>query len=317
MQKISLPQTPKVVLEENNRAIFEIEGCWPGYGITLGNALRRALLSSLSGAGVTAIKIAGVQHEFSAIHGVLENVIDIILNLKKLRFRLHSDEPQIVKISAKGEKEITGKDLECPSQVEIVSKNALIATITDKKAVFEAEIEVSSGIGFLATEQRKAEKLDIGRILVDGIFTPIRKVNFEVTNMRVGDRTDFNKLTFDIETDGSITPQEAFMKAGEILVEQFSALAQGFQIQESKESEAENKDKEADEEIVDPAKIKIEDMKLSSRTIASLESAGIKTAAGLSKKSEYNLLELKGMGEKGLVEVRKALEKVSLTLKEK
>lgn len=313
MNKISLPINTKVVLDKDNRAVLEIEGCWPGYGITLGNALRRAMLSSLPGAAITGVKIKGVQHEFSAVPFVLENVIDIMLNLKKVRFKLHSSEPQTVILKVKGEKEVKASDLECPSQVEVVSLDALIATLTDKKAELEMEIEVSQGIGFLLADQKKTEKVEIGKILVDAIFTPIRKVNFEVKNMRVGDRTDFNKLIIDIETDGSITPQEAFERSCHILVEQFDALAKNLFADDEKSADEEVAVAGGDEEAT---KTKVEDLKLSARTLNALVGGSIKTVGGLTKKTESDLTELKGMGDKGITEIKKAVKKLGLALKE-
>lgn len=317
MNNINLPQNPKITQVGENRATIVVEGCWPGYGVTLGNAIRRTLLSSLPGAAVTAVKIKGIQHEFSTIPHVLENVIDIILNLKKLSFKLYSGQPQIAILKVKGEKEVTAKNLECPSQVEVVSKDVLIATLTDKKAELEAEIEIAGGIGFLPTEQRKGDKVDIGKILVDGIFTPIRKVNFEVSNMRVGDRTDFNKLTFDIETDGSMTPEQAFNQAAEILVAQFKALGELVRIEAGDEDLFKQKKAKSELKVdaEDDSKIKFDDMNLSSRTVSALINAGIRTIGGVAKKTEADLMGLKGMGDKGIAEIKKALKKIKMSLK--
>lgn len=221
--KIFLPQKPKVIKKGENRAVFEIDGCYPGYGMTLGNALRRALLSSLSGAAITAVKIKGVSHEFSTIPHVLEDVIQVILNLKQVRFKVRSREALPIKLElrASGEKEVKAKDIKLTSEIDIINKDAHIATLTDKKAKLEMEIEVDIGLGYVPVEQRKKEKLEIGAIAIDAIFGPIKKVNYEVENMRVGERTDFNRLRLDIETDGSLTPEEAFNKAADILVEHF------------------------------------------------------------------------------------------------
>lgn len=219
---ILLPKPPKVTKKEKNRAVFEIENCYPGYGLTLGNAFRRVLLASLPGAAVVAIKIKGANHEFSTIPNVLEDVIQIILNLKQVRFKLHSKEPVILNLRAKGEKKVKASDIKLVSDVEIVNQDAHIATLTDKKAELDIEIEVDSGLGYVPVEQRKREKLAIGYIAVDAIFSPIKKANYEVENMRVGDRTDFNRLQLDIETDGSIAPEDALQKATQILVDHFS-----------------------------------------------------------------------------------------------
>ena len=218
---ILLPKSPKITKKGENRAIFEIENCYPGYGMTLGNAFRRVLLSSLPGAAVTSIKIKGVDHEFSTIPNVLEDVIQIILNLKQVRFKLHSEEPVILSLKAKGEKKVKASDIKVTPDVEIVNKDAYIATLTNKKAEIEIEIEIDSGLGYVPVEQRKKEKLSIGYIAVDAIFSPIKKANYEIENMRVGDKTDFNRLRIDIETDGSIKPEEAFQEATRILVDHF------------------------------------------------------------------------------------------------
>lgn len=309
--QINLPQKTKVIKQEGNRAVFEIEGLYPGYGVTLGNALRRTLLSSLSGAAVVGVKIKGVYHEFSTIPGVMEDVIEIILNLRQVRFRMHSEEPVKLTLAVKGEKEVMAKDIKTTSEVEIINPEAKIATITDKKTELEMEIEVGQGLGFVPVETRKKEKLEIGMIAVDSLFSPIRKVNFEVENMRVGDRTDFNRLRLDIETDGSMIPEDAFRQANQILVGQFSALI----AEEGTEKATEEQEKEpsfSEEEM----KTKVEDMKLSTRTTNALLNGGIKTAAGLAKKNESSLRELEGMGDKGINEVKKALKKLGLTLKE-
>ena len=225
--KTNLPQKTKIIKKEENRAIFEIDGCYPGYGMTLGNAFRRVLLSSLPGAAITSVKIKGISHEFSNIPHVLENVIQVILNLKQIRFKINSQEALPIKLQLKvvGEKEIKAKDIKTTSELEIINKDAHIATLTDKKAKLEMDIEVDGGLGYIPVEQRKKEKLEIGAIAIDAIFSPIKLVNYEVENMRVGERTDFNRLKIEIQTDGSTTPEQAFNKAADILVEHFELFA--------------------------------------------------------------------------------------------
>lgn len=306
MHNIPLPQKPKINKLDANRAVFEIEGCYPGYGITLGNAFRRILLSSLSGAAVTGVKIKGAQHEFSTISGVAEDVIQIILNLKQVRFRLFSDQQITLTLSAKGLKEIKAGDIKTTSEVEIINKDAHIATLTDKKADFEIEIKIEKGLGFVPVERRKKEKLEIGLIAVDAIFTPVRRANFEVENMRVGERTDFNRLKIDIETDGSITPEDAFLQAAQILVNQFSVFLETEKIKEGPVEVNEEKANESDD---DSLKTKVEDLKLSTRTINALKEGGIRTLASLTKKSEESLFELGGLGDKGVKEIKKLLKK--------
>lgn len=236
--QIPLPKKPKIIKKEESRAIFEIDGCYPGYGMTLGNAFRRVLLSSLSGAAVIAVKIKGASHEFSTIPYITEDVIKIILNLKQIRFKVRSQEALPIKIELKtsGQKEIKAKDIKLTSEIDIINKDAHIATLTDKKAKLEMEIEVDNGLGYMPVEQRKKEKLEIGTIAIDAIFSPVRKVNYEVENMRVGERTDFNRLKIDIETDGSLTPEKAFIKAADILVKHFELF-----IEEEKKKKVEKK----------------------------------------------------------------------------
>lgn len=226
---IPFPSPPKIIKKQDNTAVFEIEGLYPGYGVTIGNSLRRVLLSSLEGAAVTQMKIKGVSHEFSTIPGVLEDVIEIMLNIKKLRFRMYTEEPVTATLKVKGEREVKGSDFKIPSQVELVNKDCHIATITDKKTELEMEIKIEKGIGYLARERRKKEKLPIGTIAVDAIFTPVKRVAFRQENMRVGERTDFDRLFLEIETDGTISPEEAFFQASEILVKHFSLFCQSLE----------------------------------------------------------------------------------------
>jgi len=229
MLTLPLPKEPKVVSKKENWARFEIEALYPGYGVTIGNSLRRVLLSSLQGAAITQVKIKNVQHEFTTIPGILEDVIMILMNLKKLRFKVFGDEPQKATLKVKGEKEVKGSDFKLPTQVELVNKDCHIATLTNKKAELEMEVKIEKGIGYEPVERRKKkEKLEIGTIAIDAIFTPIRRVSFKVENMRVGERTDFDRLTLEIETDGTITPEKAFLNACEILTNHFNLFIQPF-----------------------------------------------------------------------------------------
>lgn len=225
---INLPNPPKIVKKEGNKALFEIEALYPGYGVTIGNSLRRVLLSSLEGAAVTQMKIKGVSHEFSTIPGVMEDVITIMLNLKQLRFKLFSPEAQKAILKVRGEKEVKGSDFELPSQVELVNKNCHIATLTAKSSELEIEIQIEKGIGYSSREGRTKEKLEIGAIPLDAIFTPVKRVSYKIENMRVGERTDYDRLFLEVETDGIISPEEAMSQASEILVNHFSLLAETF-----------------------------------------------------------------------------------------
>ncbi len=214
----------KTVSENSKSGVFEIEGLYAGYGLTIGNALRRALLSSLPGAAVTYVKIKDAPHEFTTLPGVKEDVVELTMNFKKLRFRMFADEPQTLLIKAKGVGEVTGADIKANSQVEIVNPEEVIATLTDKSADFEAEITVERGLGYSAVESRKAEKLSIGMIGVDAFFSPVRQVNYTVENMRVGERTDYNRLRLEIETDGTVSPSAALHKTASLLKDHFEKI---------------------------------------------------------------------------------------------
>jgi len=224
---IPLPLPPKVIQKKKNQAIFEIEGLYPGYGVTIGNSLRRVLLSSLQGAAITEVKIKGVSHEFSTIPGVLEDTIMILLNIKNLRFKIFEGESYKFSLKVKGDGEVKGSDFKLPPQVKLANPDLLIATITDKKTEFDMEIQIDKGIGYEPKDQRKTKKLEVGAIALDAIFTPIKNVNFQVENMRVGDRTDFDKLSLEIETDGTITPEESFFEACDILIKHFNIIFEG------------------------------------------------------------------------------------------
>ena len=287
---------------------FEFESLYPGYGVTIGNALRRVLLSSLPGAAVTQMKIKGASHEFSTIPGILEDVIMIMLNLKQLRFKIYSDEPQKAQLKVKGEKEVRGSDFEFPSQVELVNKEAKIATLTAKSTELEMEIQIEKGLGYQPVEKRKKGKSEIGVIPIDAIFTPVKRVSFSVENMRVGERTDFDKLRIEIETDGTITPEKAMGQSAEILVKHFSLIEDSF-----KEEEEKPKTGAVPGEAL---KTKVEDLKISKRTLHSLQKNGIQTLGGILKRNEKTLLELEGMGEKGIKEIKKILKKFKLELNE-
>ena len=312
---IPLPLPPKVIQKKKNQASFEVEGLYPGYGVTIGNSLRRVLLSSLQGASVTEVKIKGAPHEFSTMTGVLEDTIMILLNVKNLRFKIFEGESYKVSLKFKGEGKVTGKDFECPSQIKLINPELHIATITDKKIDFEMELTVEKGIGYVPRDQVKKGKAEIGAMAVDAIFTPIKNVNFQVESMRVGDRTDFDKLSLEIETDGTITPEEAFFEACDILIKHFNIIFQGNAGEETEKEEAEA---EAVEEAgeVDVTKLLVEDMKLTGRTLNALINNGIKTVGGLVRKSEKSLSEMEGMGDKAMSEIKRKIKKLGLELKD-
>lgn len=225
MSIISIPQASQYTDGKNNTGTIEIPACFPGYGTTVGNAIRRVLLSSIEGAAITSVKIKGVAHEFSAVDGVLEDVVQIILNLKQIRFRMHGNQKMVANLSVKGEGVVTAADIKTSSDLEIVDGGQHIATLTDKKASLEMELVIEKGIGYVPSDQHVVEEKEVGAIMIDAVYTPVKRVNYNVENMRVGKRTDYEKVTLEIVTDGSITPQEAFDNAVDILVEQFSALS--------------------------------------------------------------------------------------------
>lgn len=316
-QTIVLPSKPRIVSEEKFSGVYEIDGLHPGYGHTLGNSLRRIILSSLPGAAITLVKIAGVQHEFSTITGVKEDVITIILNLKQIRFRLTTDEPQTISLKSKGAGVLTAGDIKLPGQVEVLNPELVIATLTDKSSEIDMEMTVERGLGFITKDVHQKNRVDIGTIALDAIFTPIRRVSYEVENMRVGDRTDFNRLKISISTDGTITPKEALERSIEIMINQLKAII-GFKEEEftmptSHEVESMSQSQNLPDE--DFLKTRIENIDLSVRTLNALSNANIRTIGGLARKKEKDILEIEGLGEKGLQEIKKALSEFGITLK--
>jgi DNA-directed RNA polymerase subunit alpha len=322
---ISLAKQPQMIQEDGNTATIVVENLFPGYGLTLGNALRRVLLSSLPGAAIAAVKIEGVEHEFSTIPHIKEDVIEIILNLKKQRFRLKGNDSIRAQVSAKGEGAVTGKAIKGPSELEVVSQKALIATLTDPKARLEMELIIRPGLGYVTAEEHKRkEDFEVGMIVIDSIFSPVLAVNFRVENMRVGERTDYNALIFSIETDGTITPAEAFQRATQILVEQYKALEK---VKVKKQAPAQVEAKEVSpkktEEILEKKpeskerklrKIKIQDLKFSKRTESALVEAGVRTVGGILQKGEADLRKVKGLGDKAIKEIRRKIGRLGSVL---
>ena len=318
---IIVPSKPKIIREEGFSGIYEIDGLYPGYGHTLGNSLRRIILSSLPGSAVTKVKIKGVEHEFSSITGVKEDVITLLLNFKKLRIKLTGDEPQTITLKAKGIKTITAKDIECPGQVEILNPELPIATLTDKGSDLDVEITVEKGLGYVSKEIITKDRVDIGTISLDATFTPIKKANYEVENMRVGDRTDFNRLRISIETDGTLTPKEALENSISLMIMQLKSIV-GFKEEEvaveekTDEAAGSSVDGEAKQEFdVEFLKTRIDAINLSARTTKALTSANIRTVGGLARKKEVDILDIEGLGSKGIQEIKKVLSQYGITLK--
>ena len=316
-QNIAIPSKPKIVSEEKFKGIYEIDGLYPGYGHTLGNSLRRIILSSLQGTAITEIKITGVGHEFSTIEGVKEDVISMILSFKKIRLSLHNNEPLTMTLSVKGPKKVTAADIDAPSQIKIVNKDQYLFEITTKTEI-KIELRVENGIGFVPKEILQKDKVEVGTIALDAIFTPIRRVSYESENMRVGDRTDYNRLRITIETDGTITPKEALEHSIEIMMTQLKAIV-GFKeeveiIPPSLDEEVSTEEQEVD--IEDFLKTRIEDLDLSVRTINALSNANIRTVGGLARKKSEDILEIEGFGQKGLEEIRTLLAKHNIEIKD-
>jgi len=323
---IILPSKLSIVSEVGTKGVYEIDGLYPGYGHTLGNSLRRIILSSLTGAAITSLKIDGVDHEFSVIDGVKEDVVTILLHLKQIRFRLNTDEPQKVSLNVKGPKHITAGDIEVSGQVEVLNKDLYIAEVTGKNNI-SVEMTVEKGLGFIPKEMHQKTKNEVGVISLDAIFTPIRRVAYEVENMRVGDRTDHNRLRMTIETDGTLSPREALEKAITIMVEQLQTIV-GFTISTQKNTGKDTEKKEGgskeekgeDEkgegsEFTDILKTRIDTLDLSTRTLNALTGANIRTIGGVARKKKEDLLEIEGIGDKGIQEIKKVLGGYGITLK--
>ena len=318
---IILPSQLSIISEVGTKGVYEIDGLYPGYGHTLGNSLRRIILSSLTGAAITSLKIENAQHEFSVLEGVKEDVIAILLNLKRVRFSLVTDEAQKVTLSVKGPKIVTAGDIKGSGQVEILNKDLKIAEITGKGTSLDIEMTVEKGLGFVSKDTLQKGKVEIGTIAVDAIFTPIRRVSYEVENMRVGDRTDYNRLRIYVETDGTITPSEALKRSIEIMIYQLKAIVDFVEKEETSDTEWKKGDsgddsKDADkEDMSDIMKTRIDTLNFSTRTFNALSEANIRTVGGLARKREEDLLEIEGIGEKGIQEIKRALGEFGINLK--
>jgi DNA-directed RNA polymerase subunit alpha len=308
LHPIQLPEL-KPVQEEGNKATFAIEPLHPGYGMTLGNSLRRVILSSLGGAAVTAVKIDSVAHEFSTIDGVKEDVVEIILNLKRLRFRVYSDEPQFLVLTGSGKGVVTGSDIKTTSDVEIVNPEQVIATIDNDKVKLGMEIKVEKGRGYVPVENRESEKLEVGMIAVDALYSPVQRVRYSVENTRVGQMTDLDRLVMEIETDGTITPHDAIRQAAEVLVEHFQVVAGNLATGDVATRE--------DRTETGASKINIEEVNLSPRTTNALINNDIKTVKDLLKLSDTELRELKGFGSKAYDEVKDKIAELGFATAEK
>jgi len=331
MLSISLPKKPKYEEINERSGNFIIEGCYPGYGTTLGNAIRRVLLSSLSGAAATSVKIKGATHEFTTLKGVKEDIVQIILNLKKIHFRLHEVEKAVVALKIKGsknERKVVAGDIKCSSGVEISNPDHFIATITSSTGEIDMVITVEKGLGYVPVEQQDKREKEIGSIAIDAIFNPVERVNLTVENMRVGKRTDYDRIKLELTTNGTITPQEAYGQSIEILMGQFNAISEiGNDDEEEILREEENAEKERIEKKQVSKKeepkekapiaenIAVETLNFSTRTMNVLSSNKLNTISDIAKKTEDELRDLEGMGDKGIKEIKKAISKFGIILK--
>ena len=306
VEEIILPEI-KITKEEEKFGIFTIEPLYPGYGMTVGNSLRRVMLSSLPGSAVTAVKVRGVNHEFTTIPGVKEDALSVILNLKMLRVRIHQGDKHRLTLNVKGSKEVKASDIKGNADVEVVNKDLYLFTVNDSKADIEIEIEVETGRGYVTAEERK-DKRAIGEIAVDSLFSPIEKISYMVENTRVGQATNFDKITFHVTTDGSISPKEAMTDAAKILVEQFSLIAgdrEPTKIKEKKSTGGMKRDEKIDE-------LSVEEVDFSTRTINALLKNNIKNIGQLAKLSSEEIGSLRGMGSKAQEEIEEKIKELGL-----
>ena len=308
---VQRPSISEQVLTENNRSAFSIEPLEPGFGYTLGNSLRRTLLSSIPGAAVSSVRIEGVLHEFSSIEGVKEDVTDVILNLKDLVLRCHSDEPVEIFLGGEGPGEITAHFITAPSDVEILNRDLHIATLNRKGRV-EMYLTVERGRGYVSAERNKRADQPIGVIPIDSIYSPVRRVTYRVEATRVEQMTNYDRLILDVETDGSVTPGEALASAGETLRDLFGLFA------EFEESGPGGLSIGADAASLSPLSpnlaLPIEDMDLSVRSYNCLKREGVSSVGELVQKTEQDLLDIRNFGQKSIEEVKQKLQEMGLSL---
>ncbi len=310
LEPIYLPEHVEVVEEEDNQATFSIYPYHPGYGPTVGNALRRVLLSSLPGAAITQVKIEGVDHEFSALPGVKEDIVSLTLNLKRLRVSSQSDEPVEIKLSASGETKVSGKDFELPPEIDIINKASPVATLTDKKAKLNLTCTVERGRGYVPSEAREAKQRDIGAMATDAIFTPVNRVSFKVENVRVGKATNYHRLIITIATDGSVTPQQALNEAASILADHFKELTGDFaeKLTAARPAELPEEAPLAEEEETQ-AENTLNLLRLPSRVHNALERVGITTVEQVMDLTEEQIQDVPGLGEKAVQDILASREK--------
>jgi DNA-directed RNA polymerase subunit alpha len=315
-------QVPRISAEKvnDNRGTFTVEPLDKGFGYTFGNSLRRVLLSSLGGAAITSVRIEGVAHEFSTVPGVKEDVTDIVLNLKDIVIRMHTDADEVeAPLVATGPGEVKAKDIDLPSGVEILNPNAPVATL-EKKTKLEMYLTIGRGRGYSAAEENKTEEAPIGVVPIDSIFSPIRRASYNVDSARVGQRTDFDKLTLQLETDGSIEPSAALREASEILIKSLAIFTDADRVEELTAHEPAVIGDTLPDSVPAPGgdgldEILIEELELGVRSYNCLKRAGVQTVGDLVRKSESELNAIPNFGQKSIEEVIETLDSRGLALR--
>ena len=312
-------EKPKIeiaeISDDNRYGRFVCEPLERGYGTTFGNSLRRMLLSSLEGAAITSIRIDGVLHEFSTIPGVRDDVTNIVLNLKQLCLKMQGNEPKVIRIDVEGEKEVTAADIICDADIEILNPDLHIATVNETGKL-KIEMTVERGRGYVPAEKNKKPDDTIGVIPIDSIFSPVQRVNYTVNDTRVGNVTDYDKLTLEVWTDGSLRPEEAVSKAAGILVMHLKLFQNMDGLTEDVEEEEASFPEEEEDKSSKTLEMNIEDLDLSVRSFNCLKRANINTVADLAEKTEEDMMKVRNLGRKSLEEVKKKLEELGLTLKQ-
>ena len=306
---IHVPTLSKIDEHDSNSASFSIDPLHSGYGMTLGNSLRRVLLSSIRGAAVVSFKVDGASHEFTTIEGVKEDVVDIMLNLKSLQFKVHTDEPVTLRLEKKGLGEVTGKDIKLTADVELANTKQVICTITKASANVAMDLVVEPGRGYRPLDEKRDDSRTSGMIALDAAFSPVERVRYKVQNTRVGQMTNLDKLVVTIDTDGTITPKDAFEEANAILVNQYQALAGSTTVEPG---EPLTELVEEAEKGSNDLEMSIDDLSLSARTTNALHNNNIKTVQDLVVLSDSELRTLKGFGAKALEEVQEKIKEIDL-----
>jgi len=313
---ITLPNKPQLVEQKADySAVYEIQPLFPGYGVTIANSLRRVMLSSLPGTAISSVRISGVEHEFSTIPNVLEDVVDISLNLKAVKFRLHGVDQATAKLQVTGKKQVTAGDIETGSEAEVVNPEAPILTLSDPSESVEMELTVTRGIGFVKADEHDLPR-EIGLIALDSVYSPVKRVSYSVEDIRVGDVTNYNKAIFEITTDGAITPYEAITHAADILVKQFQALTDEEVVSEQpiQEQREESSVESSADTGREASSITVDQLGLSQRIVKSLQEGGVYTLADLATVSRDQLADVPNISDKSIDQIAEKLKEFDITL---